>query len=144
MDDPAVSAADSAAAFDRLELSARAAGRSMQAAFALASAEGVRLEDVLRNVGRALGQMALQSAGQAASGLLTGGLASALSSLASGGAGLGSSEAASASPPPAAAAGRSVSVVMNVTTPDAESFRRGEAQVSAALARAAARGARAM
>jgi hypothetical protein len=33
---------------------------------------------------------------------------------------------------------------MNVTTPDAESFRRSEAQVSAALARAVARGSRAM
>jgi phage-related minor tail protein len=37
-----------------------------------------------------------------------------------------------------------VSVTVNVTTPDADSFRRSEAQVSAALARAVARGQRAM
>jgi phage-related minor tail protein len=38
--------------------------------------------------------------------------------------------------------GRPVSVQVNITTPDAESFRRSEAQVSAALARATARGQR--
>lgn len=37
-----------------------------------------------------------------------------------------------------------VSVVVNVTTPDADSFRRSEAQVSAAVARAVARGQRAL
>jgi phage-related minor tail protein len=40
--------------------------------------------------------------------------------------------------------GRPVSVTVNVTTPDADSFRRSEAQVSAALARAVARGQRGM
>jgi phage-related minor tail protein len=40
--------------------------------------------------------------------------------------------------------GRPVSVIVNVTTPDADSFRRSEAQVSAALARAVARGQRGM
>ena len=38
--------------------------------------------------------------------------------------------------------GRPVSVTVNIATPDAESFRRSEAQVSAALARAVARGRR--
>jgi len=38
--------------------------------------------------------------------------------------------------------GRPLSVTVNVSTPDAESFRRSEAQVSAALARAVARGQR--
>jgi phage-related minor tail protein len=42
----------------------------------------------------------------------------------------------------AAGGGGAVSVTMNVSTPDAESFRRSEAQVSAALARAVARGRR--
>jgi phage-related minor tail protein len=42
----------------------------------------------------------------------------------------------------AAQGGRGVSVVMNISTPDAESFRRSETQVSAALARAVNRGAR--
>jgi phage-related minor tail protein len=40
--------------------------------------------------------------------------------------------------------GRPVSVTVNIATPDAESFRRSEAQVSAALARAVARGRRGM
>jgi phage-related minor tail protein len=40
--------------------------------------------------------------------------------------------------------GRPLSVTVNVSTPDAESFRRSEAQVSAALARAVSRGQRGM
>ncbi|MBF9232065.1 phage tail tape measure protein [Microvirga alba] len=40
--------------------------------------------------------------------------------------------------------GRPVAVTVNVSTPDADSFRRSEAQVSAALARAVARGQRGM
>jgi phage-related minor tail protein len=40
--------------------------------------------------------------------------------------------------------GRPVHVTMHVTTPDAESFRRSEAQFTAALARAVARGQRTM
>jgi len=47
------------------------------------------------------------------------------------------SSAARAAPP------RPVAVTVNVATPDAESFRRSEAQVAAALARAVARGGRA-
>jgi phage-related minor tail protein len=38
--------------------------------------------------------------------------------------------------------GRPVAVTINIATPDAESFRRSEAQVSATLARAVARGQR--
>jgi hypothetical protein len=38
--------------------------------------------------------------------------------------------------------GRPVSVTVNIATQDADSFRRSEAQVSAALARAVARGRR--
>ena len=41
-------------------------------------------------------------------------------------------------------AGRAASITVNISTPDAESFRRSEAQVSAALARAVARGQRGM
>ncbi|MGO4572803.1 phage tail tape measure protein [Microvirga sp. 2TAF3] len=40
--------------------------------------------------------------------------------------------------------GQPLSVTVNVSTPDADSFRRSEAQVSAALARAVARGQRGM
>lgn len=43
-----------------------------------------------------------------------------------------------------AGGGRPVSVTVNVATPDAESFRRSEAQVAAAIARAVARGRRAL
>jgi phage-related minor tail protein len=39
-------------------------------------------------------------------------------------------------------AGRAVSITFNVTTPDAESFRRSEAQVAAMVARAVALGQR--
>ncbi|UMY18558.1 phage tail tape measure protein [Methylobacterium organophilum] len=39
---------------------------------------------------------------------------------------------------------RPVAVTVNITTPDAESFRRSEAQVAATLARAVARGRRAL
>jgi len=41
-------------------------------------------------------------------------------------------------------AGRSAAITVNISTPDVESFRRSEAQVSAALARAVARGQRGM
>ncbi len=44
----------------------------------------------------------------------------------------------------AGGAGRPASITVNISTPDAESFRRSEAQVSAALARAVARGQRGM
>jgi phage-related minor tail protein len=44
----------------------------------------------------------------------------------------------------AGAAARPVNVIVNVATPDADSFRRSEAQVAAAIARAAARGRRAL
>jgi phage-related minor tail protein len=42
------------------------------------------------------------------------------------------------------AAARPLSVTVQVSTPDAESFRRSEAQVAAAIARAVARGSRAL
>jgi hypothetical protein len=147
MDDTASNANEAAVAFDRLELSARAAGRSMQAAFLAASSEGAKLEDVLRSVGQRLGEMALQAGGQAASGLLGGGLSAALTSLAAGSGGGVSADGGGAPvvlPQAAAGAAKPVSVVMNISTPDAESFRRSEAQVSASLARAVARGSRAM
>ncbi|WP_457091832.1 phage tail tape measure protein [Microvirga sp. P5_D2] len=40
--------------------------------------------------------------------------------------------------------GSAAAITVNISTPDAESFRRSEAQVSAALARAVARGQRGM
>lgn len=44
----------------------------------------------------------------------------------------------------AGGAGRPLNITVQVSTPDAESFRRSEAQVSAAIARAVARGSRAL
>jgi phage-related minor tail protein len=44
----------------------------------------------------------------------------------------------------AAGAARPLNVVVQISTPDADSFRRSEAQVSAAIARAVARGSRAL
>jgi phage-related minor tail protein len=38
--------------------------------------------------------------------------------------------------------GRSVAITMNISTPDAESFRRSETQIGAMLARAVSRGQR--
>jgi hypothetical protein len=147
MDDTASTANDTAAAFDRLDLSARAAGRSMQAAFAAASSEGQKLDDVLRGVGQRLGEMALQAGGRVTSSLLGDGLSSALTGLAAAPGGLGSGDGGAAFGTGSSAAvsgGRALSVVMNISTPDAESFKRSEAQVSASLARAVARGNRAM
>jgi hypothetical protein len=144
--DDAATARESADAFDRLELSARAAGRSMQAAFSLAEADGKRLDETLRSIGARLADMAVQSAGQAASQALRGGLSDVLPGLATGssagggGAAAGDSYVSAAAP----AANRGFAVIMNVTTPDADSFQRSEAQVSAALVRAVARGNRAM
>ena len=40
--------------------------------------------------------------------------------------------------------GRPVAVTVQVSTPDADSFRRSQAQISAAMARAVARGRRAL
>jgi hypothetical protein len=143
--DDAASAREGAEAFDRLEISARAAGRAMQAAFAGAEADGRKLEDVLRSVGSRLSDMVLQAGGQAASNLLSGGLSAALTSIGSGALSGGGGGAVSATAAQVGSvASRSVAVTMNVSTPDAESFRRGEAQVSAALARAVARGGRGM
>jgi phage-related minor tail protein len=44
----------------------------------------------------------------------------------------------------AAGGGAPTHVTVNIATPDADSFKRSEAQVSAALARAVARGRRAL
>lgn len=44
----------------------------------------------------------------------------------------------------AGGSGRPVAVTVQVSTPDADSFRRSEAQISAAIARAVARGSRAL
>jgi hypothetical protein len=158
MDDATETARESGEAFARLDVQARQAGRSIAAALAAGQVEGRKLEDTLRAVGLRLGDMALQSAGQGLGELLGSTLRSGLVaatgsglgfSLASpaGLSGLGSLATAGESPLPnrvQTQQGRPLSVTMNISTPDAESFRRSEAQVSSALARAVQRGQRSL
>jgi hypothetical protein len=159
MDDAAASANEGAEAFLRLDRAAKQAGLSIAAAFAAGQVEGRKLDDVLRSVGQKLAQTALQTAGRALFGSLAttltqtfaGGVAGAtggISALAAP-ASLDGLDAVSQVAAPAAARSnaaltRPLSVSMTVNTPDAESFRRSEAQVSAALARAVQRGQRAL
>lgn len=168
----------------RLDQVTQQFGRSLSRSLASGIAQGRSLEDVLRNVGQRLIEIALRSAFRpienaigggissllrGVTGLVTGslggGFAGPVSAFAEGGVinaplafplgrglGLAGERGAEAILPLsrgpdgrlgiAAAGGGAVLVTMNITTPDAESFRRAEAQVSAALARAVARGRR--
>jgi hypothetical protein len=159
MDDAAASANEGAEAFVRLDRAAKQAGLSITAAFTAGQVEGRKLDDVLRSVGQKLAQTALQTAGRALFGSLATTLTQTFAGSVAGTAGGVSTLAAPASlagldavsqvAAPAAArsnaaAARPLSVSMTVNTPDAESFRRSEAQVSAALARAVQRGQRAL
>lgn len=128
---------------------------------------GSSLSDVLRGLGARLSSIALSAAlkpvenafGSIFSGLTKGLLggaspfgASGLSAPAGVTAAIASATATGAPVAPAStavafadgprASGAFGPVTVNISTPDAESFRRSEAQVSAALARAVARGRR--
>ncbi len=159
MDDTTESAREGSEAFARLDVQARQAGRSIAAALVAGQAEGRKLDDTLRGVGLRLGEMALLSAGQGIGNLIGSTLKSGL--VAATGTGLGFSLAAPAGlsglgnvaggvSEPALTAqrqpqqARPVAVTMNISTPDADSFRRSEAQVSSALARAVQRGQRSL
>ena len=124
-------------------------GRAMTTAFRQSVIEGKELEDVLRSLvlnlsSRALNQ-ALAPIGQGIGSLLSGGLnglfrnarfgerASIESGIPIGGAGRGEGRGV---------ANRGLHVVFNVSTPDAQSFRRSEAEIAAMLARAVGRGQR--
>ena len=146
-------------------------GASLSGAFSKNVAEGRRLDGVLGTLGRTLLNASLRAAMKPLRSALQSALKSALSSdgevtaFAKGGvvaaptyfslgsgAGLMGEAGAEAVMPLARGAdgrlgvrgggGRPVQVTVNVTTPDAESFRRSEAQVAATLARAVARGRR--
>jgi hypothetical protein len=157
MDDTATGANENAEAFLRLDRAAKQAGNSIASAFAAGQIEGRKLDDVLKTVGQRLAQTALQTAGRSLFGSLASTLGSTLvgslsGSVASAGgfaapaslsgladvAGFASPEAL----PARAQSASPVAVSMTINTPDAESFRRSEAQVSAALARAVQRGQR--
>jgi hypothetical protein len=152
MTDATQQAQESADAFTQLDSKARAAGQSIAAALSAGQVEGRKLDDVLRGVGLRLSDMALQTAGRTLGGLflstLSQGLTSVLSAGAEGAAAggaslasaLGSAASSGTSGDRPQGAARAFNVVMNVSTPDANSFRQSEAQVSAALARAVQRG----
>jgi hypothetical protein len=148
-------ASDGADAFLRLDRAARQAGASIAAALSARQVEGRKLDDVLRGVGERLGSMALQAAATGLAGSLAGALGSTLvSTVSAAGAslaapaaltGLGQAADALSAPADRAAqpqASRPASVSVTIQTADAESFRRSEAQVTAALARAVQRGQR--
>jgi hypothetical protein len=153
--EPAAGAADS---FRNLDRAAAAAGRTVAAVLAEGEASGRRFESALKAAGEQLARIGLQAGTRALAGSLAGTLAPALGGLAQGivsAAGLAAPPALSVlegsiAPEAAATAGRdsavvgqqAISVVMNVSTPDAESFRRSEGQIGAALSRLVARGQR--
>jgi hypothetical protein len=126
-------------------------GRSLSRALASGIVQGKSFDDLLRGLGERLIGISLQAAFRPLEASLTSGISSLFGSLTgalSGGSsglfgdlGAGSSGgglfgALSAS------AGSSVTVNMAVTSPDAASFNRSEAQISATLARAVSRGRR--
>jgi hypothetical protein len=147
-------------AFDELNRQAQKAGATIAAALAGGQVEGRKLDDVLRDVGVRLGSIALRTSGASLSASLASSLSQTLvGSIAS----TGVQSAAFATPaslanfgasidqnlklpPPAlnAQATRPMNITLNISTPNAESFRNSEAQVSAALARAVHRGQRSL
>ena len=155
---------------EQLDRLAQRFGTSLSTAFAKNAADGRRLDDVLNSVGRTLLNASLRAAMKPLRSGLTALFKSALASgdgdataLAKGGViargqvmpfGKGGVVAAPTYFPlargpdgrlgvsAAGAGARPVQVTVNIATPDADSFRRSEAQVAAALARAVARGQR--
>jgi phage-related minor tail protein len=177
-------------------------GDSLSRAFAKNVAEGRKLDDMLKGMGRSLLQSGLRQALSGLQSALSTSLKSLLSGVAGGGSGIGDLLGSLLGGMPALAqggvvsrgmvmpfaqggvvaaptyfplgrglglmgergaeavmplargpdgrlgvstgGGRPVSVTVHIATPDADSFRRSEAQVSAALARAVARGQRGM
>ena len=156
--DEITAANDGADAFLRLDRAAKLAGASIAAALSSGQVEGRKFDDVLKGVGERLASTGLQAAGQGLAGALSNSLTSALgSSLVSNAAAGGEASLAA----PASLAGlsqaadettadagraaqpsRATPVSVTIQTQDAESFRRSEAQITAALARAVQRGQR--
>jgi hypothetical protein len=129
-------------------------GRTLSKSLVQGIAQGKSFEDVLQGLGDKLIKMSLNTAFKplenaidglfgALTGTATGLISGALAGATGGGLGRGGGGLFSAPAAPASAAG-SVVVNMAVTTPDAASFKASEAQVSAALARAVARGQRSL
>jgi phage-related minor tail protein len=140
-----------------LELSTERFGQTLSKVLAQGIARGRNFEDILKSIGQKFVEMSLRTAFKPIEGLFgglfnnvlktfTGGLTEGggLSGLFGGLFGGGASVAASGGMAPTLNGGAPAgpSITMNISTPDADSFRRSEAQVSAALARAVARGQR--
>lgn len=136
-------------------------GRTLSAAFVGLAVQGKSFGDVLGSLALGLSKLALgaafkplegvlgtvfQSLLQAPSPFSGGSLAAPASLPLTAGAGLAGAGSSAASGAPgaasAAASGSAPSIVLNVTTPDAESFRRSETQLAAVLARAVGQGQR--
>lgn len=127
-------------------------GRSMTTAFRRSVVDGKALEEVLRSLALSLSSRALNQAlgaiGQGIFSGLIGGLSTGArlgnAALAQGSS-LASTRPARGSPIiPAREPRGGINVTLHVTTPDAASFRRAEADIGAMLARAVARGQRGM
>jgi hypothetical protein len=132
-------------------------GRALTTAFRQAAAEGKALDDVLRSLALTLAGRALSAAlapiGQGIGGMVGGVFAGGSAATAGGSAmraGLGelrrvgsrgAGRTGGISPGPRAGP-PGVHVTFNVTSPDAQSFRRAEAELTAMLARTVARGQR--
>jgi hypothetical protein len=118
--------------------------------------DGRALEDVLRSLALSLSSRALNQAlapiGQGIGSLLSGAIGDLSRGASFGGGAFGGptmfASGGASAPGPSLSGARSesaqrgVNVVFNVTTSDAQSFRRAEVEVSAMLARAVARGQR--
>jgi hypothetical protein len=150
-----------AVAFDNLNRQASKAGTTIAAALAAGQVEGRKLDDVLKDVGTRLGNLALRTAGSSLTSSLTSTLTQTLTSSLSSTAlqSVGASTSASfgqlagnadgngaaySLKPSNGQAARPMNITMNISTPNAESFRNSEAQVTAALARAVQRGQRSL
>ena len=122
-------------------------GASLTDALRDVALEGRSLEDALRGVALRMADVALDRAlkplEQGASNLL-GQLAQGLIGGIAGGLGGGATRADGFTGSPGAGAFPPAPVTLNVSTPDAASFRRSEGQLAAMLARSAARGRRSL
>lgn len=125
-------------------------GRSLSRSLASGIVQGKSFDDILRGVGERLVEISLRSAFkplESGLGSLVGGLTSAVTGIftgASGGDGLFASTGGDGGGLAGGlfSGGSGVTVNMAVNTPDADSFRRSEGQIGAALARAVSRGQR--
>ncbi len=146
------------ARLSRLDEITQQFGKSLSRALATGIAQGRSFETILQTLGQKLIEISLRAAFQPLENALTGSISNLFGSLTRGftgtgglfadmfggggmsGAGLFGAPARGSS----MGAGQGVSITMHVSTPDADSFRRSESQVSSALARAVARGQRSL